>query len=56
VGRAFDQVVEEGCLARTGFAAHHQCPALARPDRVEQLVEHPTLAVPVKHDETADSA
>lgn len=54
--RLLDQMVQQDRLAHTELAAHHQCSALARPHRVEQLVEHPTLTTPVKHDGTGGSA
>ena len=45
--RPFGQVVQQHRLAHARVAAHHQHPALAGPDRVDQPVQHVALAVAV---------
>jgi hypothetical protein len=45
--RPFGQIIQQHRLAHARIAAHHQHPALTRPDRVNQPVEHAAFAVPV---------
>jgi hypothetical protein len=45
--RPFGQIIEQHRLAHARIAAYHQHPALPRPDRVDQPVEHVAFAVPV---------
>jgi hypothetical protein len=54
-GRLAGGVVQQGRLADARLAGHHQRPALARPDIVQQLVQHAAFAAPACQPGSASS-
>ncbi len=48
VHRPLRQVLQQYCLAGTRFAVHHQRPALASANSVQEAVKHVTLSTAIR--------